>query len=400
MRLTHNNKFDLFLSYTILFGATWTIIGAMLSGLLKHHLQGSVIFLFVPCLLAVIFRFQVVKAFFTVNRLISILFVVFLFYCAVNSIVLDGKNVLRYILYAFLFLSSSIYLTYYFALHEKLKLFIQFCLLIAAVVAVYSLYVFFYVKGQPYNARLFGELGLDHPIIGSYYLSFFLLLSTSLYIQSKNWFYLVLNAVFISYIVAAQSRGAYLALLISMFFLVMVAFPRRRWLVAISSMVFAIAVMVALYYFSDAIYSRGSAHRFIVWLKGLYLALEAPIWGHGAGFKYILPEKGVWPNGYYYHAHNIFIHAWIKVGIIGLALYLMLWLYSFYLSMKHNEGSVIDLYAAAVLVFGFVAYQFDVAAFLGSPNMEWLLVWMPFWLFTVCLSYNSFYPTTVATTPA
>jgi O-antigen ligase len=91
--------------------------------------------------------------------------------------------------------------------------------------------------------------------------------------------------------------------------------------------------------------------REIIWPKVIELSGEAPIWGHGLGSS----PAGFLPHPFTgLHAHSGFLQAYYQFGLIGLALWVLLWVILFARAINVHDPnsrsiSVAVLCAASML---------------------------------------------------
>ncbi|MFH0874148.1 MAG: O-antigen ligase family protein [Candidatus Komeilibacteria bacterium] len=124
-----------------------------------------------------------------------------------------------------------------------------------------------------------------------------------------------------------------------------------------------------------------SEARLLTWQTGLKGAAEKPIFGWGAERFYVVFNQ-YFPAAIYHHAnsrvwydraHNIYVEYLVQGGVIGLALYLAIFIYALWILWRHYRKSG---QPAAFLVFTglFVAYGIQNAFVFDSINTYILLI--------------------------
>src|SRR3989344_5455053 len=82
------------------------------------------------------------------------------------------------------------------------------------------------------------------------------------------------------------------------------------------------------------------------------------------------------------HAHNLFTHVAIELGLPGLLLWAATWIAVLREAWKVRE----TLYAKGIIgiwLFSTLAMQFDAASLNGTPRAEWFISWLPIGLASV-----------------
>jgi hypothetical protein len=98
--------------------------------------------------------------------------------------------------------------------------------------------------------------------------------------------------------------------------------------------------------------------------------------GLGSGYR-------VFASGQYFdHAHNLFSHITILLGIPGLLLWCAVWFGVLREAWKARE----TFYGKGIIgiwLFSTLAMQFDAASMSGTPRAEWFISWLPIGLASV-----------------
>lgn len=246
-----------------------------------------------------------------------------------------------------------------------------------AVIALLAIIQFYGIKGNVWWARLEGLGELAHPILGGYVigLTAIWLLHWAPDSRPLQAVWLVALVLLGGFVVLCQSRGAALAL-----FLTVVAMP--IWCRDRCSRIFAAAallVAVLIFWFLEPlVLQRGVSYRPQILMASLQMIAEHPWTGLGLGSGYRVAAAGE----VFDHAHNLFSHVAIELGIPGLLLWGAVWLMVLREAWRARE----TLYGRGIIgiwLFSFLAMEFDAASLTGTPRAEWFISWLPIGLATV-----------------
>ncbi|KAB0491961.1 O-antigen ligase family protein [Pseudomonas vancouverensis] len=247
-------------------------------------------------------------------------------------------------------------------------------LALTALVAIIKFYV---INGNGWSGRAEGLGELAHPILGGYVLGVAAVwlihwLPRSRYLLPV-W---ALAFAFLSaFVLLSQSRGAALALLFSLLAMPIWCRDRRSRIVAACALVVAV---LAFWVMEALMLSRGASFRPQIFMSSLHIIAQHPWTGLGLGADYKVFAEGL----YFDHAHNLFTHVTIMLGIPGLLLWAAVWFGILREAWKVRE----TYYAQGVIgiwVFSTLAMQFDAASLNGTPRAEWFISWLPIGLASV-----------------
>jgi O-antigen ligase len=163
-------------------------------------------------------------------------------------------------------------------------------------------------------------------------------------------------------------------------FLTILAMPiwcrdRRSRIIAAAALIVA---MLAFWLFESLVLARGASYRPQILLASLQMIAEHPWRGLGLGSHYTVFADGQ----YFDHAHNLFTHVAIELGLPGLLLWAATWIAVLREAWKVRE----TLYAKGIIgiwLFSTLAMQFDAASLNGTPRAEWFISWLPIGLASV-----------------
>ena len=183
--------------------------------------------------------------------------------------------------------------------------------------------------------------------------------------------------VIFAFMVFSQTRGAFIALIISTAVLLIL----NKWWKSIL-ILGAIAILtVAFVELSDSIqgfFERGPGPRIHLWADSLRLIAQRPFLGYGETANFVL-DGGIDKTGFHHfegHPHNVILYVSLKYGLIGLALWTALTGYVLYMASLIGKNTR-DWTLGVLLIFSLTAMMFTSRNFLASPNATWLLYWLP-----------------------
>lgn len=130
--------------------------------------------------------------------------------------------------------------------------------------------------------------------------------------------------------------------------------------------------------FSDSLLARGLSYRPEVWLESLQLSAPRLYLGAGLGSELqINSVAGLVLSD----PHNVFLAALYHGGLIGLALFVLLFGSALVLQYRHRMASPLIPLALALQLFGLLTLQFDGGSLIGRPTEFWHLYWVPMVLY-------------------
>lgn len=239
-----------------------------------------------------------------------------------------------------------------------------------AVATVVAIVKFYGIAGNPWRARAEGLGELSHPILGGYVIGvaavWLVLWVPRTGLLQALWG--VALAVLGAFVLLSQSRGAGLALFFTLLAMPIWCRDRRSRIVAAAALIVA---FLAFWFFESLVTARGVSFRPQILVASLQMIAEHPWGGLGLGGDY----KVFASNTYFDHAHNLFSHIAIELGVPGLLLWCAVWLAVLREAWKARE----TLYARGIIgmwLFSTLAMQFDAASLSGTPRAEWFISWL------------------------
>lgn len=246
-----------------------------------------------------------------------------------------------------------------------------------AVTAVVSIVMFYGIAGNVWSARAEGLGELSHPILGGYVMGLAAVWLV-LWAPRAGWMQAVWAMALVVlgvFVLLSQSRGAALALFLTLLAMPIWCRDRRSRVIAAAALLVA---FLAFFFFESLVTARGVSYRPQILVSSLQMIAEHPWRGLGLGSDYKVFASGQ----YFDHAHNLFTHVTIELGLPGLLLWCAAWLAVLREAWKARES----FYARGMIgiwLFSTLAMQFDAASLSGTPRAEWFISWLPVGLASV-----------------
>ncbi|MGE8179541.1 O-antigen ligase family protein [Pseudomonas fluorescens] len=240
-----------------------------------------------------------------------------------------------------------------------------------AMSALLAAIKFYLIDGNTWTARVEGLGELSHPILGGYVLGVAAVWMIH-WVPRARWLqgvWLIAVGLLAGFVVLCQSRGAALALLLTLVAMPIWCRNRRSCVIAIGTLVLA---MLAFWLFEPLVLARGTSYRPQIFMASLHMIAAHPLRGLGLESGYTVLAEGI----EFDHAHNLFTHIAIELGLPGLLLWCVVWFAVLREAWRARE----TLYGQGIIgiwLFSFLAMQFDAASISGSPRAEWFISWLP-----------------------
>ena len=240
-----------------------------------------------------------------------------------------------------------------------------------AFAALVSIINFYGLQGKSLLARLAGIGEISHPILGAYVVgaaALFLLYEPPQK-RGMQLLWLAALACLGAFAVLSQSRGAILALVITV---VMAPLWFRDRHSRVFSILAVIATGAAFYVMYDLIAKRGSSYRPEIFPAVVDMIAAHPWTGLGLGAGYDVSAVGK----HFDHTHNMFTHVAVEMGLPGMLLWVTVWLYTLG-EIVRARATLFGKVLLCFWVYSTLAMQFDAASLTGTPRAEWFISWLP-----------------------
>lgn len=264
---------------------------------------------------------------------------------------------------------------------ERIVRLMQWAGLGLAASALIAIVRFYLIDGHAWVARLEGLGQLSHPILGAYAIGIVGILMLHWVPQQRAMqaLWLVALGLLGLFVVLTQSRGAALALLLTVLCMPLWRPDRRTVIISVLAMLCAMAVF---WYMQALVLERGASYRPEIFMGSLQMIREHPWTGLGLGADFTVTAVGITFD----HSHNLFTSVAIELGLPGLLFWCIAWFSVFFYAWR-ARATLLGQGVLGAWVFSMLAMQFDAASLLGTPRAEWFITWLPIALATL-LSAN------------
>ena len=223
--------------------------------------------------------------------------------------------------------------------------------------------------------RFPGYGAISNPLLTSHVYGFFTAFFLALWFSGRHPKPLYVASAFAILSVVLLSTGSrtpILALTITFVWLSL-CYRSRRSLITIGVMLTSGFTLFLVN--PEILTSRGLSHRPGIWMSSLQKGIEHPWFGHG--FDHSMSVYVETAKTAFYDPHNIEIAVFLAGGIVGLTL----WMALYVIAMRYawqNRDNYLVMISAALLVYGFAAGLTEGGEFLTRPKEHWFLIWIPF----------------------
>ncbi|WP_200626338.1 O-antigen ligase family protein [Pseudomonas sp. LAM2023] len=354
------------------FGLVWFLAAIALAPSNKVYQQGLVLFLWLPTLVLAWSARQVLVQAWKLQPALWGNVLLLLAWSALSlawSVGEEPGREAKRLLYILVFLLAFPLLAQLGQARIRQLLLVGSALL--AVAALVSVIRFYGMQGYPLLARLQGIGEISHPILGAYVIgsAVLFLLYQPPQQRGLQLLWLLALACLGFFVMLSQSRGAVLALVLTVI-LAPLWFRDRNS--RIFSILAAIATGLAFYFIYDLIAERGSSYRPEIFHSAIDMIAAHPWTGLGLGAAYEVTAVGK----HFDHTHNMFTHVAVELGLPGMLLWVMVWLYTLG-EIVRARGTLFGKVLLGFWVYSTLAMQFDAASLTGTPRAEWFISWLP-----------------------
>lgn len=383
--------FIYFLAFLVLFFSGFYITdfdGSSFSSILRIFLAMGVLLLFY--ILGALgfrdgFRFKECTA--AKNKYLYVGLTLFFLYILIASVFFSEWSAFRRSVIVLLFLITVGFYTFY--LRFNYERFINFLGVMGFIVG--SLYLYNYLvvsefsfagyRNNPVQSTGLSWLAnYDNTITAALHLSVLCIATIWGYFNSKNKvvsvFYYVAFFILLLAIVLTFARTAWVAVFTSLliFFMYELKINKLKAIFLYGVLFFLGVVYMVFYYGSDV--NRGLSYRDQIWV-GLFNNIDSiKGWVFGMGPAASVSFVEIAGGTTAVHAHNIYVETIYRNGVLGVALFLLL----FFLAARSlivRRESRDKVFFLAVLFGASTSMFFDFSNLIYSPNLIWLWVWFP-----------------------
>ncbi|MCO1623541.1 O-antigen ligase family protein [Pseudomonas putida] len=240
-----------------------------------------------------------------------------------------------------------------------------------ALAALLSIINFYGLQRTPLLVRLAGIGEISHPILGAYVIGAAVLLM--LYEPPRQrglqLLWLAALACLGAFAMLSQSRGAILALVITVVMAPLWFRDRHSRVFSVLALLATGLAFLAVY---DLIAQRGSSYRPEIFHAVVEMIAAHPWTGLGLGADYKVSAVGM----HFDHTHNMFTHVAVEMGVPGMLLWVMVWLFTLG-EIVRARSTLLGKVLLGFWVYSTLAMQFDAASLTGTPRAEWFISWLP-----------------------
>lgn len=242
---------------------------------------------------------------------------------------------------------------------------------VVAVLAAMITMAIYFLGGH--QSRLNGLGALYNPLLTSHVYGFFATLwLAALMTSPRQWQgKLVMFAVLVWLLFLTGSRTPFMALAVSVAWLVIMVADRR--IVLLSLAIGAIAFLGGGV-FDTELLARGLSYRPLIWAETWRQIMPALWFGHGYDAGIDIVVEGL--NRVLADPHNLTLSVIYHTGLVGVAMWLSMYGYSLVRAWR-MRGSGLVLISSTLLVYGFAAGMTEGGAFMSRPKEHWFLIWIP-----------------------
>lgn len=364
------------IAYALLLGMLWFLLGMQLFSSSKFYHQGIILFFWLPGLLAL---FSVPDVRRSWDRP---LFFLLMFAVAWGALsVAWGGEVKRLKVFLYVLLSANAFVAIATINARMLWRGIAVGALFGGFAAWFAIARFYIFDAHPLEERVIATGHLNHTIMASHVMGVLGILLFSLrrflpgVFQRSAWGLACLG--FLAFLIFSRSKGPLIAAMCALVFYIL-CIPSRKKVFFLLMGLFSALLLIWL--FPDYLLRGGFSYRPELLAAGYDQFLRSPWLGIGVGAEYVLSVAG----GRYSleHAHNVYMHVLIQLGVVGLFLWCLLQGYVLVQAYR-GRASVLGRMLVALFCFGAVALLTDGIGPWIKPREEWFTVWLPLFL---CLS--------------
>jgi O-antigen ligase len=244
--------------------------------------------------------------------------------------------------------------------------------------AWWSLFSFYILRNHPLVDRVVATGLLDHTILASHVVGVLALALLFLrnWLPSSFpkliWFLDLLG--YLAFMLMSRSKGTILALVVCLAFSGVWSKFRWAWLAGGAAL---IAAVLGMWLMPEQLLRGGLSYRPQLLEQAWSLWKLNPLLGLGNGVEYQLPVVEL--NKTFDHAHNLYMHIAVQLGLVGVLLWFSLQGIVAWRAWS-ARATVQGRTLCAIFCFSGVALFTDGLGPRVKPREEWFTVWLPVFL--------------------
>ncbi len=221
--------------------------------------------------------------------------------------------------------------------------------------------------------RMVGTGALSNPLLSSHVYGFFCIYWIAVWLTDRgypSWFPIVFTVPLLAAVLATGSRTPLMAMVMTSLW--MIALAGRRALYLVAAVILTVISGVVL--MPGVLLQRGMSFRPELWSDAIRQASEHLWIGHGYGSEFVFRIAGL--GRILSDPHNVELAVLLELGIVGLALWLAMYVIALLRCLTRQQHAGLQL-ASALAVYGLAAGLTEGSNFLSRPNENWFLIWIP-----------------------
>lgn len=371
-----------FLKYVLLLGVSLLLTGFFWQQSTTRLQTLFYIFVVSPILLSIVHQVKI----YSYNRLFWLALAVlsYTFISTFWSQTFSSESVFHYFKCLALLLSLFFavnYVVIHFPRYQNSILHVM--LILAAILSVYNLYVFF--SSNFLASRMVGWGLLENANIAAQVFGVMVIFALLKFFTTSSKvqmvFYFVLGSILTLEIIFFKSRGQMLALAVAILAIINFV-PNANLKRFIPVAVIILLLMLYLVFATDLmslIANRDASFdcRKIIWTELWNSAIQSPIFGRGMGSSpgyeaYCLKQSSAPFPG----THSVYMHVFLYSGLIGVLLAVSLIFYGINIARKSDNE--LTHFWGIVILYGSICLIANGDSFVSRPGVIWILFWIPF----------------------
>lgn len=367
------SRVEIVLARWLALGFVWFLLGMFLLPTSKLYQQGLIVFFWLPGLLAL---FSVPAARRSWDGLLLLMLALSVLWAGLSTIWGGETGKFKELFYIGLAVNAIVALA---ALNSRLLWqVVLYCALCGALMAWWSLFSFYVLRNHPLVDRVVATGLLDHTILASHVVG--VLALALLFLRNclpssfpkLIWFLALLG--YLVFMLMSRSKGTILALVVCLAFSGVWSKFRWTWLAGGAAL---IAAVLGMWLMPEQFLRGGLSYRPQLLEQAWSLWKLNPLLGLGNGVEYQLPVVEL--NKTFDHAHNLYMHIAVQLGLVGVLLWFSLQgvvAWRAWSARSTVQGRTL----CAIFCFSGVALFTDGIGPWVKPREEWFTVWLPVFL--------------------